>query len=101
VAGHQPHPRCRAPQEPPVGLLHPPAHREPPAGPLRALAMSVTLQPSAAGLLRALTMLRPSADDPHHSKPQERPPVGVGRPKCPTNKNNDKIYQMKQSSNNQ
>jgi hypothetical protein len=31
---------------------------------------------------------------PHHAKPQETPLIGVGRSKCPTNKNNDKIYQM-------
>ena len=79
MGGHQP---CRtlaarplqplAPREPHAGPLRPLAPREPPAGPLQ-----------------------PSAADPHRSKPQERPPVGVGRPKCPTNKNNDKIYQMK------
>jgi hypothetical protein len=78
VAGHQPHPRRSAHWEPPTGSLHPPAPQEPSAGPLRPPA---TLQPSAIG--------------PHHSKPQERPPVGVDRPKCLANKNNDKIYQMK------
>jgi hypothetical protein len=67
VAGHQP------PRTPAVGPLRPLAPREPPAGPLR---------PSAAG--------------PQRSKPEERPPVGVRKLKCPTNKNNDKIYQMKQ-----
>jgi hypothetical protein len=61
-----------APREPPIGPLRPPAPREPPATPLS-----------------------PSAVSPHHSKHQERPPVGVGRPKCPMNKNNNKIYQMK------
>jgi hypothetical protein len=82
VAGH-PHPqppRTRgppAPREPPAGLLRPLAPREPPAGPPTAL-------------------LPPSAADPRHSKPQERPPIGVRRPKCLVNKNNDKIYQMKQ-----
>jgi hypothetical protein len=40
-------------------------------------------------------MLQPSAAGPYHSKPQERPHVGVRRLKCPANKNNDKIYQMK------
>jgi hypothetical protein len=39
-------------------------------------------------------MLQPSPTSAHHAKPQERPPVGVGRPKCLANKNNDKIYQM-------
>jgi hypothetical protein len=61
-----------------------------PAGPLRPLApREPPIEPPAA-------MLRPSAAGPHHSKPHERPPVGVERSKCPTNKNNDKIYQMKQ-----
>jgi hypothetical protein len=41
-------------------------------------------------------MLWPSTVGLYHSKPQERPPVGVRRPKCPANKNNDKIYEMKQ-----
>jgi hypothetical protein len=81
VAGHQPRPRRLVPWEPPAGSLHPPALREPPAGPLRAPA--------------TLTTLRPSADVPHHSKPQERPPIGVGKLKWPANKNNDKLYQMK------
>jgi hypothetical protein len=89
VAGHQP-PQMSSPMEPPTGTLQPPAPRSPPVGPL---------QPSAprephAGMPTA--MLRPSAVDPHHSKPHERPPVGVGRPKCPANKNNNKIYQIKQ-----
>jgi hypothetical protein len=66
VTSHSPPPRPLTPREPPTGPLHPPA------------------------------TLRPSAARPHRSKPQERPPVGVGRPKCPVNKNNDKIYQMKQ-----
>jgi hypothetical protein len=79
VVGHQPHPRRPAPREPPAGSLHPPVPQEPPTGPLRA---PDTLQPSAAG--------------PHRSKPQERPPVGVGRLKRPANKNNNIIYQMKQ-----
>jgi hypothetical protein len=39
-------------------------------------------------------MLQPSPTGPHHAKQKERPLGGVGRPKCPTNKNNDKIYQM-------
>jgi hypothetical protein len=30
---------------------------------------------------------------PCHAKPQEKPPIGVERPKCLANKNNDKIYQ--------
>jgi hypothetical protein len=63
VAGHQP-PRTPAAgplqplalREPPTASLRPPAPREPPTRPL---------QPSAAG--------------PRHSKPQERPPVGVER----------------------
>jgi hypothetical protein len=67
VAGHQP------PQTPAAGPLRPLAPRDPPAGPL---------WPSTAG--------------PQRSKPEERPPVGVRKPKFPTNKNNDKIYQMKQ-----
>jgi hypothetical protein len=92
VAGHQLHPRHLAPWEPPARSLHPPAPQEPLAGPLRALAM---LQLSAARPLRAPTTLQPSATGPHRSKPQERPPVDVGRPKCPANKNNNKIYQMK------
>jgi hypothetical protein len=78
MAGHQPHPRRSAPWEPPNGLLRPPAPQEPP------------------GSLQAPATLRPSAAGPHHSKRQEWPPVIVGRLKCPTNKNNDKIYQMKQ-----
>jgi hypothetical protein len=69
VAGHQPHPRRTAP-------------REPPAGPLRPLATPA--------------MLLPSASRPHHAKPQERPPISVGSLRCPINKNNYKIYQMKQ-----
>jgi hypothetical protein len=81
VAGHQCHPQRPTPREPPARSLHPPAPREPPAGPLRAPAMPAMLQPSATG--------------PRLSKPQERPPVGVNRPKCPANKRNDKIYQMK------
>jgi hypothetical protein len=39
-------------------------------------------------------MLRASPADPRGAKPQERPPIKVRRTKCPTNKNNDKIYQM-------
>jgi hypothetical protein len=39
-------------------------------------------------------MLWASPAGPHRSKPQERPPVGVRRMKCPTNKNNNKTYQM-------
>jgi hypothetical protein len=81
VAGHQP-PRPPAPQEPPTGSLRPPAPREPPGGLLRPPTMPAMLRPSAAG--------------PHSSKPQERPPINDRRPKCPANKNNDKIYQMKQ-----
>jgi hypothetical protein len=82
VAGHQLHPRPLAPQEPPAGSLRHLAPREPNAGPLRSLATTAMLRPSAAG--------------PRHSKPQEKPPVSVKRPKCPANKNNNKIYQMKQ-----
>jgi hypothetical protein len=82
VASHQPRPRHPTPQEPTAGSLPRPAPREPPAGLLRASTTPAMLRPFAAG--------------PHRSKPQERPPVDVGRPKCPTNKNNDKIYQMKQ-----
>jgi hypothetical protein len=66
VAGHQP------PQTLAAGPLQPLAPWEPPAGPLR-----------------------PSTADPRRSEPQERPPVGVGRPKRHANKNKDKIYQMK------
>jgi hypothetical protein len=40
-------------------------------------------------------MLRASPVGPRHAKPQERPPVGVGRMKCPTDKNNDKLYEMR------
>jgi hypothetical protein len=61
----------------PPRMWGPPAPREPPVG------------PPAAPLLT-------SATDPHRSKPKERSPIGVERPKCPTNKNNDKIYQIKQ-----
>jgi hypothetical protein len=39
-------------------------------------------------------MLQASLASPRCAEPQERPPVGVGRKKCPTNKKNDKIYQM-------
>jgi hypothetical protein len=79
VVGHQPRPRCLAPREPPVGSLRPPSFREPPAGPLRPPGTPATLRPYATGS--------------HWAKPQARSPVGVGRPKCPANKNNDKIYQ--------
>jgi hypothetical protein len=81
MAGHQPPPRPPAPREPPAGSFRPPAPLEPPARPLRP-----PITPA---------MLRPSAASPLCSKPQERLPVGVGRLKCLTNKNNDKIYQMK------
>jgi hypothetical protein len=80
MTGHQPH------RTPAVGELRPPAPREPPARPLRPLS---PWEPPAGPL-------RPSAAGPHCSKPEERPHVGVGWPKCPTNINNDKIYQMKQ-----
>jgi hypothetical protein len=93
MPGHQPHPRLLSPREPPARSLHPLAPQEPPTRPLRAPA---TLWPSAVGPLRSLATLRPSTAGPHRSKPQERPPFGVERLKCPTNKNNDKIYQMKQ-----
>jgi hypothetical protein len=53
-------------------------------------------QESPAGPLRPPTMLQPFVASPRCSKTQEMTPIGVGRPKCPTNKNNDKIYQMKQ-----
>jgi hypothetical protein len=82
VAGHQPPP---APQEPLAGPLSPLAPREPPIGPRRPPA---PWAPPAGPL-------QPSATGPHHSKPQERPHVCVERWKCPANKNNDKIYQMK------
>jgi hypothetical protein len=72
MAGHQPRPRRSAPQEPPAGSLRSTAPQEPPATP-------AMLQPPAC---------------PHRAKPQEKPPIGVGRPKCPTNKNNDKIHQI-------
>jgi hypothetical protein len=78
VAGH-PHPRTSSPTEPLAGPLRPLAPREPPAGSLRPLAPQET-----------------PARMPHLSKPQERSPVGVGRLKCPSNINNDKIYQIKQ-----
>jgi hypothetical protein len=78
---HQPHPRHPAPQEPPAGSLRPPAPQEPLTGPLRPSTTPATLRPSIAG--------------PRRSNSQDRPHVGVGRPKCPANKNNDKIYQMK------
>jgi hypothetical protein len=95
VAGHQPHPRRLAPREPPDGSLRRPAPREPPAGSLRC----TTPQEPLAGPLRhpaMLVTLRPSAARPHHTKPQERPPISVGWLKCPANKNNNKIYQIKQ-----
>jgi hypothetical protein len=82
--GHQPRPRRPALQEPPTGSLQPPSLQEPPA---RPICPPATLRPSAAG--------------PHRGKPQARPPVDVGRLKCPTNKNNNKIYQMKQYNNNE
>jgi hypothetical protein len=84
MASHQPRPRRPAPWEPPAGLLRPPSPQEPPAGPLHPPAM-----------------LRPSAAGPHRGKPQARPPVSVRRPKCPANKNNNKIYQMKEYNNNE
>jgi hypothetical protein len=52
--------------EPPTASLRPPAPQEPPTRPL---------QPSAAG--------------PRHSKPQERPPVGVERPNISMTENNE------------
>jgi hypothetical protein len=79
MVGHQPHPQCPSPREPLAGSLCPPAPQEPPTGPLQ--------HP---------TMLRPSITGPCRSKPQERLPVGVRKLKCPTMKNNNKIYQMKQ-----
>jgi hypothetical protein len=79
VASHQSHPRRPASREPPAGSLRPSAPWEPPTEPLRPP-----------------TMLRSSTTGPCHSKPHERPPIGVGRAKCLANKNNDKIYQMKQ-----
>jgi hypothetical protein len=84
---HHPH-RTRTPTEPLAGLLRPSASRESTAGLLRPLAPQ---KPPTAPI-------PPSTVTPHCSKPQERPPIGVGRPKCP--KNNDKIYQMKQLINN-
>jgi hypothetical protein len=79
-----------APQEPPAGPLQPPASHEPSVGPLRpTTCREPPSGPPAAPLLSSVV-------GPHRSKPQERPSVGVGRPKCPANKNNDKIYQMKQ-----
>jgi hypothetical protein len=74
-----------APREPLDGPLQPLAPREPLAGPLRPPAPR---EPPAASL-------RPSASCPHYSKPQDRPPVSIGRPKCLTNKNNSNIYQIK------
>jgi hypothetical protein len=76
MAGHprpQP-PQTRAPPapwKPPTRPLQPLAPWEPPTGPLRPPALR---EPPAAPLL-------PSATGLHHSKPQEKPPVGVGRPK--------------------
>jgi hypothetical protein len=94
VTGHprpQP-PRTRAspaPREPPAGPHRPPAPQEPSAGPLRPPApREPPIGPPAAPLL-------PSVVGPHHSKPQERYHVSVGRSKCPANKNNNKIYQIK------
>jgi hypothetical protein len=88
VAGHQP-PRPLA-----AGPLQPPAPRENPAG---SLQTSTTREPPAGSLRPPTTpaKLQPSAAGPRRSKPQERPHVSVGRPKCTANKNNDKIYQMK------
>jgi hypothetical protein len=74
VASHQP------PQTLATGPLRPLTPREPPTRPLRLL----TPREPPAGLLW------PSATGPHRSKPQERSHVGVRRPKCPVNKNNDK-----------
>jgi hypothetical protein len=94
---HHPH-RTRTPTEPLAGPLRPPTH------PTRLLRPPASRE-STAGLLRPLAPRKPptapippSTVTPHCSKPQERPPIGVGRPKCP--KNNDKIYQMKQLINN-
>jgi hypothetical protein len=58
------------------------------------LLVSLLLGRSDLQLLRTLRNLWPSPAGPHLAMPQERPPVGVGRLKCPTNKNNNKIYQM-------
>jgi hypothetical protein len=82
MVGHQPHPQCLAPREPSARLLRPPSPQEPPARARGPPAMSTRLWPSPAG--------------PHHAKPQVRPPIDVGRMKCHANKNNDKMYQMKQ-----
>jgi hypothetical protein len=74
MAGHpRPHPhRMRTPLEPPIGPLRSPAPRKPPTTPLPPFGVA-----------------------PRDSKPQERPPIAVGRPKCLANKNNNKIYQIK------
>jgi hypothetical protein len=69
------------PREPCDGSLQPLASRKPPTGPLRPPAHQ---EPPA-------TPFSPSIASTRHSKPQERPPISVGRPKCLTNKNNDKI----------
>jgi hypothetical protein len=38
--------------------------------------------------------LQPSPAGPRRAKPQERLPIGVGRPKFPANKNNDKTFAL-------
>jgi hypothetical protein len=93
MAGHQPHPRCSTPREPPARPLRPSAPREPLAGPLRPSAPHAPRAPREPQATPAT--LRASPAGPHRAKPQERPPVRVGRTKCPTNKNNNKIYQMR------
>jgi hypothetical protein len=80
VAGQPPWMRA-----PPAGSLWSLAPREPPAGPLLHPAPQ---KPPAAPLPQSIA-------SPRHSKPQQRPHVGVGRPMCPAKKNNDKIYRMK------
>jgi hypothetical protein len=92
MAGHprpQP-PRMRSPPEPPVGPLQPPAPQGAPVGPLQPPAPCEPLAGPPSVLLPSF------AAAPHRSKPQESPLIAVERPKCPANKNNDKIYQMKQ-----
>jgi hypothetical protein len=83
--------RTRTPREPPAGPLWPPALWEPPARPLQSPA---PWEPSAMAprRLRDLLRFQLAGLNPGHS----RPLVVVSRPKCPANKNNGKICQIKQ-----
>jgi hypothetical protein len=87
------------PQEPLAGALQPLAPREPSAGLQQALTPWETpcrQSNVAPHRLRDLLQLRSTTPTLGHSRPQARPHVGVGRTKCPANKNKGKIYQIKQ-----